>query len=191
MAQLASSLQRAASPDSAALGGLKSEITEWRRCSAGDAKPMEINGVRHFSHDSQRPIPPVYGKFRAKTVSFYSLIAQSRRESLQPTYEQSSKTSGRRRERLADAHGSATPRPPDSMQPAATPPKCPSAAAKKTSNLRVAGRSRHRPSFLSHTLDRGPCQLYYVQHRRRRLDNACSASNVAASTTSFHRCSRI
>ena len=41
MARLASSLRRAASPDSETLGGLKSEITEWRRRSAGDARSVD------------------------------------------------------------------------------------------------------------------------------------------------------
>ena len=48
------------------------------------------------------------GNLKAKAVSFNNslMIALARGESLRPTYEQSSKTSGRSRERLADAHGS-------------------------------------------------------------------------------------
>ena len=39
------------------------------------------------------------------------------------------KTSGKSRERFADVHGSATPRPPQTMRPAATSPEEPSVAA--------------------------------------------------------------
>ena len=71
-----------------------------------------------LSQDSEQLIPLI-------------LMALSRGMSLRPTYEQSSNTSGRIRERLEDAHGSATPRPPESMRPAATPPEGPSVAAKR------------------------------------------------------------
>ena len=82
------------------------------------------------------------------------MIALSREESLHPLQEQSSKTSGRRQERLADAHGSATPAPPDSMRPAATPREAPNVAAKREVISLVAGaRPRHRPSFHPHDLD--------------------------------------
>ena len=43
-------------------------------------------------------------------------MALSRRESPRLTDEQSSTTSGRSRERLADTHGSATPRPPETVR---------------------------------------------------------------------------
>ena len=55
------------------------------------------DGVLHFSHDSERQTPPVSRKFKAKTVSFSSLMMVLTREeeSLRPTQEQSSTTSGR------------------------------------------------------------------------------------------------
>ena len=52
IARLASSLQTAASPDSVTLGGLKSEITECRRRSAGDARPVDKVEYSTFSQDS-------------------------------------------------------------------------------------------------------------------------------------------
>ena len=67
-------------------------------------------------------------KFRAKAVSFPSLMVR------EPTTQ------------LADAHGSATPRPPETVRPAATPEE-PSVAASRDVILPVAGRSRHQPSF--------------------------------------------
>ena len=110
------------------------------------------------------------------------MIAPSRREGLQPIYEQSSNSSGRSQERLADAHGSTVPIPPESVRPAAA--DGPSVAAKKDAILQVAGRPRW-PSFLSHDLDRSPCYFCHVQHPLRKPDPTPSDSTVAASTTSI------
>ena len=121
MARLASSLRRA-EPDSVTLGGLRSEITKWRRQSAGDARSVDNMECSTCSHDSEPTVTPVSKKFKAKTVSFTSLMmALSRGERRRQTYEQTSSTSRRRRERLEDAHGSATPRPPETEDPATTP----------------------------------------------------------------------
>ena len=45
------SLRRAASLDSVTRGGLKSEITEWTRWSAGDARSADNTKYPTFSHD--------------------------------------------------------------------------------------------------------------------------------------------
>ena len=74
MARLASSLRSAASPDSATLGGLKSEITVWRRRRAGGARSVDYMVCSTFLHDSEPTIPPVSKKLRAKAVSFTSLV---------------------------------------------------------------------------------------------------------------------
>ena len=49
------------------------------------------------------------------------MLALTRRETLRPAQEQSSKTSGKSRERLTDAHGSATPVPATGPSPPAPP----------------------------------------------------------------------
>ena len=68
-----------------------------------------------MQNQQYRPSPK---KFRTRTVSLTSLMmALSRVESQRRTNEQSSNTSGRSRERLAYAHGSATPRPPETERP--------------------------------------------------------------------------
>ena len=120
MARLGSSLRRAASPDSVTLGGLKSEITKWRRRSVGDARSVD-NVEYSFFHmtryqqyrQSQRSLE----QKKEGDVHFPDDGPFTRRESLQPTHEQSSKTSGRRRERLACAHSSATPRARETERP--------------------------------------------------------------------------
>ena len=147
MARLASSLRRAASLDSVTLGGLRSQ-----RSQSGDGEVQVLPSLwtrwstPTFSRYSERPVSR---KFKAKTVSFNSLMfALSREDSPQPTCQ------------TAAPH----PRPPDSMRPTATPPEGPSVAAKRDVTLLVAGRSLHRPSFLSHGLDCGTCQRHHVQH---------------------------
>ena len=57
MARLASSLQRAASPDSITLGGLKSEITKWRHAVEGDQRCGQEG--RHCA-GSGTPQPPAF-----------------------------------------------------------------------------------------------------------------------------------
>ena len=131
-------------------------------------------------------MPPVFKKFTAKAVSFNSLmIAVARGESLQPAQEQSAKTSGRRRERLADAHGSATPRPPGTMKPAATPPKGLSVPAKRNSFCRR--RDAPTAGFLSFPTASTAALVSLASSSIMRswsLDFA-SGSTVAASTTSI------
>ena len=127
MARLASSLQRAASPDSVTLG-------EREQSGDGEVQVMPVQwtiwNTPLFSCELEQRMPPVSKKLCQQTVSFISLmVALSRGESLNPAQEQSSNTSGRRRERLADAPRNVTPRPPEFMRPAATPPEGPSVAA--------------------------------------------------------------
>ena len=87
---------------------------------------------------------PRLQEIQRKTLSFISLMTTvSRGESMRPDSEQSSTTSGRRRERLADAQGWVTPKSPRTMRPAATPPEGPSAAAIWTSFYR---RRDHAPA---------------------------------------------
>ena len=117
-----------------AFGNHKAETTKCRRCQVSGR-----HGVT-FSHDSEQLVPLVSKKFRAIAVSLTSLmIAPSRRERLRLTDEQSSKTSGRRRERLADAHGSVTSRPPETKRPATTPPEGPSVATCRDVSVPATG----------------------------------------------------
>ena len=94
------------------------------------------------------------------------------------------KTSGRSRERLAETHGSATPRPPESVRPAATPLEGPSVAA--NGDVMLPPAEAHpccRPSSLSHSLERGPCQL--SSSRSWSMDFAPVGSIIAACTFSI------
>ena len=180
MARLARSLRRATSPDSATLGGLKSEITKWRRRRAGDARSVDNMEYSTCSHDSERPIPPVYNKFRAKTLSFISLmIDPSRGESLRPTCEQSSETSGNSRGLLADAHGSATPRPAETTRP---PQRRRRGPASRPAKMAISRRRDHAPaaSLLSHGLDRGPRQLCHIQHHLLLGRGLCPGDGTVA-----------
>ena len=92
VARLPSNLRRAASPNSGTLGGLKSEITKWRRRRAGGARSVDNMEYSTFTHDSE----PTPQEVQTKTISFtFLMTALSRGESLRLTEEQSSKTSGR------------------------------------------------------------------------------------------------
>ena len=186
MARLTSSLGSATSLDSETRGVLKTEITKWIRRSPGVARSVDNMECSTFSHDSESTAPPVSTKFRAKTVLFISLvIALLRGESILKASERSSNTSGRRRERLADAHGSATPRPPESMRPAAT---------LLGGTLRCGEQRRHcagggtKPatSLLSFPTASTAALVSVAASstiRPRGLDFAASGSTVAASTS--------
>ena len=106
-------------------------------------KRRQINGqygVLHFLHDSERPILPASNKFKAKALSLISLMmAVARWESMRPTNEQSSSFSTKKRQCLARAPGSVTPRPQESTRLAATPREGPSVA--NTRNVILSSKS--------------------------------------------------
>ena len=110
MARLASSLRRAAVP----LGDLKSEITEWRRST-----PLFLT----TQNDQYRQSPgnPQQKQSREPATTKRAVVKKLR-EGSEDTWQTRS----------------ATPRPAESMRPAATPPEAPSVAAKSDVILLVA-----------------------------------------------------
>ena len=178
MARLASSLRRA-EPDSVTLGGLRSEITKWRRQSAGDARSVDNMECSTCSHDSEPTVTPVSKKFKAKTVSFTSLMmALSRGERRRQTYEQTSSTSrketttfGRRaRQRGARTSRNRVTPPQRRRDPALRPAD--------TSIFPVAGCSSHL-SF-STAVIAAHVSLTKSSTRRSGLDFALGDSTVTA-----------
>ena len=126
---------------------------------------------------------------RAKTLSFISLIiALSRGESLRPpAYEQViAKTSGRSREHLTDAYGSAHTKITETRRNA-------TGGTQRCDHKRrhVRRRRDHATAAVLHTSstasERGPCQPSHVQHHSLFEHGLCtlSAAIVAACTSSF------
>ena len=143
------------------------------------------DGVHHLGTRSRTSNTTRLLKVQSKTVSFSSLmIALTRRERMRTTQEQKSKTS-RTRERLAGAHGSATPFPPVSVRPAATSLEAPNVVAKSDVISHTAGpRPRRQPSFLFHAAcvlhhqsqGLGPCSRRQGR-RRPHLQNSSTPDN--------------
>ena len=84
---------------------------QWR-----DSRPVSEELPRQTQHHSwwsQVWETPTFRMTQLNQCRQSPMIALSRRESFNPAHERSSSTSGRRRERLADAPGSVTPEPPE------------------------------------------------------------------------------
>ena len=102
------------------------------------------------------------------------MMALSRGESLRLT-DKSSNTSGRKRELLAETHGSATPRPQENEIPATTPE---GAFRPVETSLCRWREPRYPPSCLYHT--RCHTSLSKSRIRRSSLDFALGDSTVTA-----------
>ena len=113
------------------LGGLKSEITEWRRRSAGDAKSVDNMSTPFFftrlRTTNTASLQEIYSKnglvqLRDDCSIRWTELTTNQRAVIKKNQEGAG---------WADVHGSATPRPPESVRPAATPSEEPSVAANR------------------------------------------------------------
>ena len=100
---------------------------------------------------------------------------------------------GKTRKRLADAHASATPEPPEPARPSTTPPEGPSVAANADIMSPVAGRP---PSYHSYDVAVAHISLTKSRTKRWNLDFVSGDSGVAAkaiehiTTKDPHSCAR-